>query len=107
MPALIIGWIWSNKKMLAEVVACLVIALLIWWFGIHNPNKIKAQQREISALQREVTTAHANINLMSSIEARHVTITKNSYRNISSIRYAPKPGRAGLFMPGGVLQTLP
>lgn len=106
MSAAVVAWIWNNKQMIAECIGCLVVAMLIWWFGIHNPAKIKAQQAQIAALRTEVSNAHAAINLMTTIEARHDSITKISYRNISSIRYTPKPGRNGVFVPGGVLRSL-
>lgn len=104
---IVMKFIWDNKQIIAEVLCGIIVAALIWWFGFHNPAKIKKQEAQISALKAEVQTAHETINLMSTIEARHEIITKTSYRNISTIRYTPKPGRDGVFLNGGVLQTLP
>lgn len=106
LPALaaapIVRWLWDNKQIIAEIICGIIIAGLIWWYGFHNPAKIKKMDAQIVALKAEVQNAHDAINLLTTIEARHEIITKISYRNISTIRYAPKPGRDGLFVPGGV-----
>jgi hypothetical protein len=94
---LVMAWIWSNRQLFAEIIGGLLIVFLCWWFFIHNPKVIKGLENEKAELTRQVANRDAAINMLGSIERAHDVINKTIYRNISSIRYLPKPGRDGNF----------
>jgi cellobiose-specific phosphotransferase system component IIC len=101
MSVLILTWLWDNKRLIGEILAIIAVCSLLWFYTIHNPKVIKQLETEKAELTRQVINRDAAINLLTSIEAAHDTITKTSYKNISSIRYTPKPGRTGLFYGAG------
>jgi len=103
----ILALLWTNKELIAKVLGVALVAFVAWFYFWHNPKVIKRLETEKAEAIEQVVRAHGAINLLTSIERRHDVITKISYRNISTIRYAPKPAATGMFLPGGVLQTLP
>lgn len=97
------AWLWSNRRIVAEVVGIAVLAGILWWAFWYNPRQIKNLQAEIDEKNRQIQIAHETINILGTIERAHDAIDKQSFRNISTIRRSPKPGRNGIFVPGGVL----
>jgi hypothetical protein len=105
---LIMTWIWSNKQLIAEILGGILIAFLLWWFIWHNPKVIKQLEGEKVELTRQVANRDAAINMLGTIERAHDVINKTIYRNISTIRYLPKPSRNGNFYgSNGMPQAVP
>lgn len=106
MGAELLVIIWKNKRLILEVLACLVIAFALWWFVIHNPRLIKQLETEKALAIEQKEAAYAAINLLTNIEVKHGEIDNRSNENIKKIRNSRKPGLDGVFLLDGVLPAV-
>ena len=81
MPFVMLYW----KQILYGVVA-LCIASLLYWYGYHIPNKLKAVTDENRQLQGQVEAAQKAITLLEDIQKGKVKIDEQTFRNISTVR---------------------
>lgn len=102
----IIAFIIKHRRLILEIAACLILAIILWWAFIHNPRKIKQLEITIAEQNREIKAREAAINLITNIERAHDEIDRQSNRNITIIRTDPRPSRTGYFILGGVLPTV-
>lgn len=97
----------ANRRIIAEIVGALVIALIAWWFFIHNPKVIAGLEDDKKELQRQVNEGIKAAALLTDIENGKVKINAKTFQNISTIRASIIPRRAILISGGLPLQTLP
>lgn len=100
---LVLAWLWSNKRLVAEVIGIILVAAILYWAFVYNPKKIKAltAERDVAISQKEA--AFAAINMLGEISKEHAEIDKESADNENKIRTGRRPGVRGLFIAGGVL----
>lgn len=93
--------LWLNKKIIAEVTGCIVIAFFCWWFFVHNPAVIKDLEEDKAELARQVESGKKALTLLNDIEKGKAKINEATFKNISTIRAAAIPKRTVLIS-GGV-----
>lgn len=74
-----------RKQMLYAIVAAAVSSLL-YWYGYHIPNKLKAVTDENRQLQGQVEAAQKAITLLEDIQKGKAKIDDNTFKQISSVR---------------------
>ena len=81
MPFVMLYW-----KQIAYAIAAACVASLLYWYGYHIPNKLKAVTDENRQLQGQVEAAQKAITLLEDIQKGKVKIDEQTFRNISTVK---------------------
>jgi len=103
----IIGWCLRNWKLIAQAVGGVCLAILLWWFFIHNPRVIKNLEADKAELARQVANGQKAISLLDDIQKGKGAINAKVQSDIEAIKNQSIPRRTVLIMGGGVLPPLP
>ena len=76
----------TYRKQILYTVAAAAVAFLLYWYGYHIPNKLKAVEAENSNLQEQVEAGQKAVSLLTDIEKGRVKIDDNTFKNISTLR---------------------
>lgn len=106
MFAMILPWLWQNKKLIVEIIGLILLLILCWWFFIHNPKVIKELEADKSELSRQIEVKNNTIKLYGDIEKGKVVINEAVQLQISSLRSQSRPRRTVIIRAGGVLPPL-
>lgn len=104
---MIIGWLLSNWKLVAQAIGAVCLAVLLWWFFIHNPRVIKNLEADKAELSRQVVNGQKAISLLDDIQKGKGKINEQVQSQIEAVKSAAIPRRAVLISGGSVLPTLP
>lgn len=81
MPFVIMYW----KQILYGSVA-ICVAFLLYWYGYHIPNKLKAAEEDNRQLQGQVKAGEDALKLLDDIQKGKAKIDDNTFKQISSVR---------------------
>lgn len=104
---IIIKFLWDNKQIIAEILGAIAVAIVCWWFFIHNPKIIKGLEADKAELARQVEAGKAAITLLDDIQKGRTKIDATTYKNISTIKANHMPKRTVLVSGGVPLQAVP
>jgi len=107
MPFAIVPFIMSNWQIIAKVLGVVALAILLWFYFIHNPKVIKGLEADKMELARQVDAGKAAIVLLDDIQKGRTKIDATTYKNISTIKANHIPKRTVLISGGMPLQALP
>ena len=103
---LLFKWIWDNKQIIAEIIGGIAVAIICWWFFIHNPKIIKGLEADKAELSRQIATQAKTITLYEDIQKGRAPINAAVQNKISSMRSEARPKRTVIIRAGGVLPPL-
>ena len=108
MPiALILGKLWENKKLIAEILCTIVAAFVIYHFVISVPKQLKAEKAKVIKHEKELERLNELNTLYTGIEQGRVLINASVQTRISSLRGSSMPRNAVIIRGGRVLPSLP
>lgn len=76
----------TYRKQILYAIAAAAVAFLLYWYGYHVPNKLKAVEAENKHLAEQVEAAQKAITLLEDIQKGKVKIDEQTFRNISTVR---------------------
>jgi len=86
--------LWSNKRIIAEIISLILAILIGYWFFIHNPNVIDGLEKDKVELSRQLEAGKRAITLLSNIQKSKEVINDATFKNISTIKSNAIPRRA-------------
>ena len=81
MPFVIMYW-----KQILYGAAALCVTFLLYWYGYHIPNKLKAIEEANRQLQGQVKAGEDALKLLDDIQKGKAKIDDNTFKQISSVR---------------------
>jgi Tfp pilus assembly protein PilO len=93
--------LWANKRLVGKIIGVIVVVMVVWWFGFHNPARIAELEAQRTELNRQVAAGQAAAVLLTDIYRGKEEITNATFKRISSIKAATLP-RGGVLITGGV-----
>ena len=92
----------TYRKHILYVIVAAAVAFLLYWYGYHVPNKLKAVEAKNKQLAEQVEAAKKAITLLEDIHKGKVKIDEQTFKNISTIK--AKIGKPGtVIIPAGRL----
>lgn len=76
----------NYRKQILYAIAATAVAFLLYWYGYHVPNKLKAVEASNIQLQEQVEAGRNALKLLDDINRGKVRIDDQTFRNISTIR---------------------
>lgn len=106
MPILAI--IWQYRQLIAEVMGCLVVATIIWWFGFHVPAENKKLKAEIVQKDQTILAGQKAVTLLDDIQEGKVKIDEQVQAQLTSAHHAIfKHHTSSIFLRAGRLSLPP
>lgn len=85
--------LWSNRKLIAEIISLILAIIIGYWFMIHNPKIIDGLEKDKVELSRQLEAGKQAITLLSNIQKSKEVINDATFKNISTIRTNAVPRR--------------
>jgi hypothetical protein len=77
-----IAFIMSNWRGIVGLIAALVLAVAVWWYGFHNPAVIESQAKQIAEITSQRDNAIKAITLLEKIQKEKGKIDVQTFKNI-------------------------
>lgn len=96
----------QNWKLIVQIAGAVALAVLLWWYLIHNPKVIKELEEDKKELSRIIEAQQDQLKLNQDIEKGKVVINAAVQQRISSLRSEARPRRTVIVKAGVVLPPI-